>query len=383
MADTPSPSRLQSLDAFRGATIAAMILVNNPGSWSNIYPQLEHARWNGWTMTDWIFPFFLWIVGVAMTLSFQKRKDRGESAGGLMVHVFRRAAIIFGLGLFLSGFPFGLLFDHHFSLATWRIPGVLQRIAVCYLVASMIFLYTGRRAQIWWTVGLLAVYWCALMLIPVPGYGAGHLEPTGNFCWYVDANILAGHTWSGAPAPGFDPEGIPSTLGAIATTLLGILTGHWLRTNRSPEEKTAWMFVAGNFMLLAGAIMDIWLPINKNLWTSSYSVFMAGWALVCFAICYWLIDVKGHTRWSLPLVIYGMNAIAVFVLSGLVGRLLILVKWTGADGTGVTLKGYLYNGLFVPYFSPVNASTMFAIAFIVVMFLVVWGMWKKRWFIKV
>lgn len=360
-----------------------MILVNNPGSWSSIYPQLEHAKWNGWTMTDWIFPFFLWIVGVAMTLSFQKRKDRGETGVALMKHVARRAAIIFGLGLLLSGFPFGLLFGHQFSFSAWRIPGVLQRIAVCYLVASMIFLYTDMRAQIWWTVGLLALYWAALMLIPVPGYGAGILEPTGNICWYVDSNLLAGHTWSGAPAPGFDPEGIPSTLGAIATTLLGILTGHWLRTNRSQEEKTAWMFVAGNFLLLAGAIMDIWLPINKNLWTSSYSIFMAGWALVCFATCYWLIDVKKHAGWSRPFVIYGMNAIAVFVLSGLVGRLLTLIKFAGPEGNQITLKGYIYNSWFVPYFSPVNASTMFAIAFIVAMFIVVWGMWKKRWFIKV
>jgi predicted acyltransferase len=383
MADTSSSPRLQSLDAFRGATIAAMILVNNPGSWSHIYPQLEHAPWNGWTMTDWIFPFFLWIVGVAMTLSFQKRKDRGESSGALMMHVVRRAAIIFCLGLFLSGFPFGLLFDHHFSFATWRIPGVLQRIAVCYLVASMISLYTGVRAQIWWAALLLVLYGCALLLIPVPGYGAGHLEPTGNLCWYVDSNILAGHTWSGAPAPGFDPEGIPSTLGAIATTLLGILTGHWLRTNRSQEEKTSWMFVAGNFLLLAGAIMDIWLPINKNLWTSSYSIFMAGWALVCFAVCYWLIDVKKHARWSQPFVIYGMNAIAVFVLSGLVGRLLVLIKWAGADGVEATLKGHIYDAWFVPYFSPVNASAMFAIGFILFMYLVVWGMWKKQWFIKV
>jgi predicted acyltransferase len=383
MADTSSSSRLQSLDAFRGATIAGMILVNNPGSWSSIYPQLAHARWNGWTFTDWIFPFFLWIVGVAMTLSFQKRTERGEGRGTLMAHVIRRAAIIFGLGLVLSGFPFGFFFDHHFALETWRIPGVLQRIAVCYLAAGAILLFSGIRAQIWWTVGLLTVYWAALVLIPVPGYGAGVLEPMGNLCWYVDSHLLAGHTWGGAPAPGFDPEGILSTLGAIATTLFGILTGHWLRTDRTAEEKTAWMFVVGNFMLLAGAVIDIGLPINKNLWTSSYSIFMAGWALVCFAMFYWLMDVRKHAGWAKPFVVYGMNAIAVFVFSGIVARLLMLIRWATPDGGTESLRGYLYNALFVPYFSPVNASTLFAICFILVMYAFVWALWKKKWFIKV
>ena len=375
--------RLQSLDAFRGATIAAMILVNNPGSWGAIYPQLGHAPWNGWTMTDFIFPFFLWIVGVAMTFSFAKRKEQGVAKGKLMLHVLRRAAIIFGLGLFLAGFPFGLLFGAHFSLDTIRIPGVLQRIAVCYLVGSAIYLYSGVRAQIAWVVGLLASYWLALMLIPVPGYGAGVLAPTGNLAWWIDSHLLAGHTWGGAPAPGFDPEGILSTVPAIGTTLLGALTGAWLRTPHSREEKTAWMFVAGNFFLLAGAIMDIWMPINKNLWTSSYVIFMAGWALTIFAMFYWLMDVKGHVRWALPFVIYGMNAIGVFVLSGIVGRLLGLIKWAGADGAPVSLKGWIYGTLFVPYFSPVNASTLFAICFILVMYAVVWVLWKKKIFIKV
>ena len=303
--------RLVSLDAFRGATIAGMILVNDPGDWGNVYPQLRHAAWHGWTFTDWIFPFFLLIVGVAMTFSFARRVEEGADRMKLMGHVFRRSLIIFALGLFLAGFPFGLLFGHSFSLANLRIPGVLQRIAVCYLASSAIFLTTHVRGQVAWIVGLLAGYWAMIMLIPVPGYGAGFLEPTGNLCWYIDSNLLAGHTWSGAPAPGFDPEGILSTLPAIATTLFGVLTGHWLRSERSKEEKTAWMFVSGNLLLLAGAILDMWLPINKNLWTSSYSVFMAGWALVCLAMFYWLIDVKGYTKWSKPFVIYGMNAITV------------------------------------------------------------------------
>jgi predicted acyltransferase len=376
MVTTQQSSRLLSLDAFRGATIAGMILVNNPGTWNSIYPQLEHAQWNGWTFTDWIFPFFLWIVGVAMTLSFAKRVEQGADKNRLLLHVLRRAAIIFGLGLFLNGFPF-------FNLSTIRIPGVLQRIALCYLIGSVLYLYLSFRAQVIWTVSLLATYWLMMKVIPVPGYGAGILEPLGSLCWYIDANVLKGHTWSGAPAPGFDPEGILSTIPAIGSTMLGVFTGRWLRSQRSSEEKTAWMFVAGNVLLLLGAILDMWFPINKNLWTSSYVVFMAGWALVCLAIFYWLIDVKGYTTWATPFIIYGMNAIAVFVLSGIVGRLITLIKWTATDGSVITLKGYIFNSLFSPLGSPVNASLFYAIAFVGVMFLVVWGMWKKKWFLKV
>jgi predicted acyltransferase len=376
-------SRLLSLDAFRGATIAGMILVNNPGTWADIYPQLRHAAWHGWTFTDFIFPFFLWIVGVAMTLSFARRVEQGADKKHLLLHVLRRAAIIFGLGLFLNGFPFGLFFGHNFSWEQIRIPGVLQRIAVCYLIASTIFMYSGIRGQIAWIVGLLASYWLMITLIPVPGFGAGILEPLGSLPWHVDSNFLAGHTWRGAPVPGFDPEGILSTIPAIATTLLGVLTGHWLRTDRSREEKTAWMFVAGNFFLLLGAILDIWMPINKGLWTGSYVVFMGGWALVCLAMFYWLIDVKGYTKWATPFVIYGMNAITVFVLSGLVAKSMGLIRWTQADGTAISLQRYLYTNLFAPLASPMNASLLWAVCFITVMFCVVWFMWKKKWFLKV
>jgi predicted acyltransferase len=378
-----SSQRLLSLDAFRGATIASMILVNNPGTWSAIYPQLRHAAWNGWTFTDWIFPFFLWIVGVAMTLSFAKRVEAGGSKGKLMGHVVRRAVIIFALGMFLAGYPFGLLFGHHFSWEHIRIPGVLQRIAVCYLFASMIYLYTGLRGQIAWLIGLLAGYWLLVANVPVPGYGAGVYEPMGSLCWWVDSHVLAGHTWRGAPVPGFDPEGIVSTIPAIATTLFGVLTGRWLRTDRSKEEKTAWMFVTGNVLLVLGATLDMWLPINKNLWTSSYSVFMAGFAAVCLAMFYWLIDVKGYKKWATPFVIYGMNAITVFVLAGVVGRTLGLIKVAMPDGSELALQPYIFQTYFLPIASPINASLLYAICFILVMFLVVWIMWWRKWFVKV
>ena len=378
-----SQQRLISLDAFRGATIAGMILVNNPGTWSAIYPQLRHAAWHGWTFTDFIFPFFLWIVGVSMTLSFARRVEEGADKPKLLLHVLRRAAIIFGLGLFLNGFPFGLALGHDFSWAHIRIPGVLQRIAVCYLIASTIFLYTGLRAQIAWIVGLLTSYWLLIALVPVPGYGAGIVEPTGNLAWFIDANVLTGHTWRGAPVPGFDPEGILSTIPAIGTALMGVLTGHLLRSRLTGEEKTAWMFVAGNFLLLAGAILDMWFPINKALWTSSYVIFMAGWANVCLAMFYWLIDVKGYRRWATPFVIYGMNAITVFVLSGLVAKTMGLIRWTAEDGQKYSLWSYIYQTVYVPLGSPMNTSLLFAISFISAMFLVVWFMWKRKWFLKV
>lgn len=374
--------RLVSLDAFRGATIAAMLLVNNPGSWKDVHAPLLHAPWHGWTPTDWIFPFFLWIVGVSLTFSFARRVEEGADRGKLFVHVLRRSAIIFALGMLLATFPLGLL-GATFDPATVRIPGVLQRIAVCYLVASAVFLRTTWRGQAAWAAGLLLGYWALLLLVPVPGYGAGVLEPQGNLAWWIDSHLLAGHTWRGAPAPGFDPEGILSTLPAIATTLLGVLTGHLLRGPETTEKKTIRLLGGGVALLAVGSLWGLVFPINKNLWTSSYTVFMAGWSMVWLGGFYWLIDVKGWRRWATPFVIYGMNAIVLFVLAGLVGRLLTLVKWTGADDKAVTLKGWLYQTLFTPYLSPVNASLAFALSFVAVFFVLGWAMWRKKWFVKI
>jgi predicted acyltransferase len=380
--DSKTSGRLVSLDVFRGATIAGMMLVNNPGSWSHIYPPFEHAKWNGWTFTDLIFPFFLWIVGVAMTFSFSKRVEHGADREQLLLHALKRAAIIFAVGLFLNGFPYGLIFGHHFSWATIRIPGVLQRIAICYFIASVIVLYSNIVWQVRWTAILLVVYWLLVKLVPVPGYGAGVLEPRGSLAWFIDSNILSGHTWSGAPVPGFDPEGILSTLPAIATTLFGILTGHFLRSERTPEEKTVWMFIYANALLFAGLLMDNWLPINKNLWTSSYSVFMAGMALNIFALCYWLIDVKGYKRWAKPFQIYGLNAITMFALAGLIGRLTSVIKVTGPEGTPISFQSFYYNLLFVPVGDPMVASFLHSIAFMLALYLIAYAMYRYNVVIK-
>jgi len=386
MAPSAAPKasgRLLSLDVFRGATIAGMMMVNNPGSWSHVYPPFRHAAWNGWTFTDLIFPFFLWIVGVAMTFSFSKRVEQGADRNKLLMHALQRALAIFAIGLFLNGFPFGLLFGHQFSWAAIRIPGVLQRIAVCYLIASFIVLYSGIVWQIRWTVIFLVVYWILIKVVPVPEFGAGVLEPKGSLAWFIDSTLLSGHTWSGAPAPGFDPEGIFSTLPAIATTLFGVLTGHFIRSDRSREDKTVWMFVFGNLLVFFGLLMDNWLPINKNLWTSSYSVFMAGMALNIFALCYWMIDVKGSTWWTKPFQIYGLNAISMFALAGLIGRLTGIIKFTGDDGNAISLKTWYYGVFFAPIGDPMFASFLHSIAFMLGLYLIAYVMYRYNIVLKV
>ena len=380
------PERLVSLDAFRGFTIAGMILVNNPGSWGNIYPQLAHAAWNGWTFTDFIFPFFLWIVGVSMTFSFAVRKTKGDDNTKLLLGVLRRSAIMFGLGLFLTGFPFGLLWGHHLDLSTIRIPGVLQRIAICYLMSSIIYLNTSMRGVIISIGALFVTYWLFMFYYPVPEIGAGVFEKGKNFAAYIDSMFLSGHMWSATKT--WDPEGLFSTLPAIATSLIGAITGDYLR--QSPQEKTeksVWMFVFGSGFLLSGAILDMWMPINKSLWTVSYTLFMAGWALCIFGIFYFLIVAKGIKKWAYPFIVYGMNAIFVFVLSGVAGRAMGLWKFNVmlSDGTfrDVSIKTIITQNLFEPYFSPLNASLLHAVAWVSVMYLVVWVMYKKKWFVKI
>ena len=364
---TPA-ARLTSLDVFRGATIAAMILVNNPGSGDDAYAPLRHAEWHGWTFTDVIFPFFLWIVGVAMTLSFARRMERGDNRGRLLLHVLRRSAIIFAIGFFLSGFP-------NFAFATIRIPGVLQRIAVCYLIAAAIFLFIGVRGQIAAVLSLLGGYWALMTLYPTPGCGAGALEMGCNFARYVDSLALSGHMWSHTKT--WDPEGIVSTLPAIATTLFGALAGYILRLPRSEAEKTAWLFAGGNALLFTGSVLSLWMPFNKSLWTTPYSVLMAGLAMNAFAVCYWLVDVQGYRRWSRPFAIFGMNAIAAFVLSGILGRLLAILK---VDG--VTLHQIVYDGAFAPFASPKNASLLFALANVGVLYGVAYFLYRRRWFVR-
>ncbi len=254
------PGRLVSLDAFRGITIAGMILVNNPGSWSYVYAPLRHAEWHGWTPTDLIFPFFLFIVGVSMTLSFAKQREKGLSERDLRLKVLKRALLIFALGLFLHAF---------------RIFGVLQRIALAYLFASLITLRSGPTGQIRWAGGLLLFYWVVMKAVPVPGFGVGDLSMEGNLAAWLDRTLFGEHLWRDL----YDPEGLLSTIPAVATVLLGVLTGRLIHSDRDRVDITNRLFVWGWGAILAGLIVSIWFPINKALWTSSYVLFTAGAAM--------------------------------------------------------------------------------------------------------
>ncbi len=363
--------RLTSLDAFRGITIAGMILVNNPGSWQHVYPPLLHASWHGWTPTDLIFPFFLFIVGVAMVFSFSKQLAHSDRRT-IYLKILKRSAKLFALGLFLNLFP-------KFNFADVRIPGVLQRIAVCYAVASVIYLNTNLRQQISITIGILLGYWAVMMLIPVPGYGAGDLSVQGNLAAYIDYTLLKGHMWKET----WDPEGVLSTLPAIATTLTGAITGEWLRSGKDRRDIAGWMFVAGWLLIIAGLFWGIAFPINKSLWTSSYVLFTSGCALQFLGFCYWLIDVKGYRRWAKPAIIYGMNAIAVFVLSGILGRILIYSKISGANGAEVSLKQWIYHNIFEQWLGSLNGSLAYAVTNVLFWLAVMSILYRKKIFIKV
>jgi len=372
--ETQKSTRLLSLDVFRGITIALMILVNNPGSWGSIYSPLKHAEWNGCTPTDLVFPFFLFIVGVAITYSLLKRKERGDSQVKLVLQIFRRAAMLFLLGLILQGFPY-------YDLSTIRIPGVLQRIAVVYFFASLIFLRGSIKTISIVAVALLIFYWLAMTLIPVPGVGYANLEPTTNLAAWIDRNLLYGHLWSATKV--WDPEGIFSTIPAISTALFGILTGYWLRKKMDDTTKVVWMFIFGSVGMLLGYIWDFWFPIGKNLWTSSYVVYTAGLALHFLAFCYWFIDVKGIKWWTKPFVVYGLNAITVFFASGIIGRLLTLIKITNAAGEEVALKTYIFENFFHSWLSTINASLAYALVYVIIWLGLMWILYAKKIFLKV
>ncbi|HET7274512.1 MAG TPA: heparan-alpha-glucosaminide N-acetyltransferase domain-containing protein [Longimicrobiaceae bacterium] len=369
-------ARLVSLDVFRGITIAGMLLVNNPGSWARIYSTLRHAEWNGWTPTDLIFPFFLFIVGVAMTFSFGKMRERGAARGELLAKSAKRALILFVLGLILHSFPWWGV-----DLGTLRIPGVLQRIALAYLLASVIILWTDARGQATAAAAIVLGYWAVMAWVPVPGIGAGVWEPGQDIGAYIDRLVFGTeHLWSQSRT--WDPEGLLSTIPAVASVLLGALTGHWLRSDRTATLKTAGLLAAGVAALILGLAWGAVFPINKSLWTSSYVVFTGGMALLFLAGCYWLVDVKGYRRWSQPFVIFGMNAIAAFFLSGIFARVLGMIQVPAPEGT-VSLKARIYAGLLGTGLPPIDASLAFAVLFVLFWLAVMAIFYRKGIFIKV
>ncbi len=361
--------RLISLDVLRGITIAGMILVNDPGSWEYVYAPLRHAEWNGCTPTDLVFPFFLFMVGIAITIALGKRMESGTNTSGLIKKIVKRSLIIFLIGMLLNGFPY-------YDLSSIRIPGVLQRIAVVYLICSLIFIKTTWVGQLRWAISLLVGYWFLMNYIPVPGIGEPNLEPTTNLGAWLDNLLLNGHLWSASKV--WDPEGILSTLPAIGTGLSGVLVGHLLKTSISETTKVTWLLVIGAICIFLGLFWGLSFPINKPLWTSSYVLYTSGIAMQCLAICYWFIDVLGYKAWTTPWVAFGINALSAYVLSGLVARLLGLIEIGDQS-----LKRWIFENLFLSWLDPYNASLAFAIVFVLCLFVPSWMLHRKGIIIKI
>jgi predicted acyltransferase len=370
---TPQPrGRLLALDAFRGITIAAMILVNSPGAGRHGFSFLQHARWNGWRPADLIFPAFLFIAGVAVPLSFARQIELGVAQRAMRGKILTRTRIIFGIGLLLNALPY-------FDWDILRIPGVLQRIALCYGAAALLSLYLDIRAQAATAVLLLVGYWALLTLVPVPGFGAGVLEPGADLGAYIDRALMGRHLGQGT----WDAEGLLGTLPAIATTLCGVLAGHWLRAAPSARRCLAGLVLAGVAAVALGLIWNRWFPINKDLWTSSYAVFTAGTALLGFAFCYWLIDLRGYRAWATPFVIYGTNPILAYGLSSVVTKLLALIRVPGPTGTTLTLHTYIFHRIFTPLAAPATASLLYALLYTLLWLAVMAALYRRGVFVKI
>jgi predicted acyltransferase len=369
-------NRVVSLDLFRGITITAMILVNNPGNDAPYWP-LKHADWNGWTPADLIFPFFLFIVGVSLDCSFHSRMERGASKSGLLLHSVRRSGIIFAIGLFLNAYPF-------FDPASLRIPGILQRIALASLAAAVLTLWFGRKGRLAAVIGLLFGYWVLLRFVPVPGHGMPgkdipFLDPDGNLAAYLDRKLMLGHLFEGSR----DPVGLLSTVPAVVTTLLGTLAGEWLRSDRDARRKVAWMLALGLVGLAAGKIFGGWFPLNRKLWTSSFVLFTGGAALVCLALCYWATDIRQwRGAWTRPFVVFGTNAIATYIFSELV--------WISGDsfltqsgGQTVTWQASIFQYVFAPLGNPGFSSLLYSIAFMLICLFPIWTLYRKQILLKI
>src|SRR5580704_12388422 len=375
----PLSQRLLCLDVYRGLAVAAMIVVDNPGSDDLAYGPIKHADWNGWTSADFIFPSFLFLVGISMVFSFAARLQRGESRKQILFHAFKRSLILIAIGLFVNASPIiGL------DLHTWRFEGVTQRIALCYFAAAILVLWSNRRGTWLALLAGLFGYWALLRFVPVPGFGRpGHdipfMDPDRNLAAWLDRKLFLGHLYNGTR----DPEGILSTIPAIATTLIGVLTGYWLRSEKSPETKAIRMLCAGILGLVAGEIWNLWFPINKNLWTSSFVLFSGGFALVFLAALYWMLEIrKWRGAWTMPILVLGVNAIAGFVADSFVY----------GPGYSFTVKGP--NGpvmwhdaaqakLMSLGASAANASLIYSLAAVLFCWILLWFLWRKRIFLKV
>jgi predicted acyltransferase len=372
--------RLMSLDVFRGLLVAGMILVDNPGSDQKAYWAIKHAEWNGWTPADFIFPSFVFLVGVSMTFSFPARLARGETRGHILLHAFKRSLILIAIGLFVNAMPiFGL------DLHTWRIEGVTQRIAVCYFAAALLVLWSDRRGIIVALVACLVGYWAILRFIPVPGFGMPvrdipFMDPDRNLVAWLDRLLFPGRLYNGTR----DPEGIISTIPAIGTTLMGVLAGNWLRSQNSAASKAKWLVMCGVGGLVLGQLWNRWFPINKNLWTSSFVLFSGGFALLTLACFYWLLEIKRwRGAWTTPILVLGMNAIGGFIADSLVYGPGYTFQMKGSGGTPVSWHEGI-NDRFVSWVGNAQiASLMYSIGAVLFCWTLLWLLWRKKILLKI
>jgi predicted acyltransferase len=378
-----APTRLLSLDVFRGVTIAGMLLVNNPGSWGAIYPPLEHSVWNGWTPTDVIFPFFLFIVGVTTHLSLNSRRARGATDREIVLQILRRGAIIILLGWLMAGFPYYPLT----RITHIRLGGVLPRIGFCYIAGALLTMKTSLKQQVVIITVLLYGYWFLQTLVPVPGYhtiGALLLDhPEATLSAWLDRTVLGlNHLWVGSKT--WDPEGILSSVPAVGTVMLGVITGRWLTRKDVPiDERLNGMFVAGAIAMVVGMMWNWSFPINKSLWTSSYVMFTGGMASIALAVCVWVIDVK-QLRWGTkPFVIYGMNPIIAFVGSEVMARIIYSLIMVSYNGRVMSLETAIYESIFLGWLSPRNASLAFAMCVVLFWLGILTVLYRRKIFLKV
>ena len=395
----PKRERLLSLDVFRGITIAGMLLVNDPGTWSAIFPPLEHAEWNGWTPTDLIFPFFLFVVGITTHLSRSARRARGDDDSAIVKQILRRGIIIYLLGFAMAMFPFyqwGTI-DAIPNATAWdriifriehvRILGVLPRIAIVYVCAALLTMKTTLKQQIIIIAALLFGYWWAMTLIPVPGentIGALLLNTHDrNLAAYLDRLILGtNHTWIGSVT--FDPEGPMSTIPAIATAMLGVVAGRWIAMSEKPLlERISALFAAGSIGMMLGLMWNWAFPINKNLWTSSYVIFTGGMACVGLATIMWIVDYRNVKWWTKPFVIFGVNPIVAFVGSGVMARLIYTLWHVNYHGKSTAIQDAIYQSVFLPWLPPRVASLAFAISFVLLWYGILTVLYRRNIILKV
>jgi len=390
--------RLLSLDVFRGMTVAGMLLVNNPGTWSAIYPPLAHAPWHGWTPTDLIFPFFLFIVGITTELSLHARRQRGDDERAILQQILRRGALIFLFGFLLSGFPFftwppaleGASFVERVvhRIEHWRVMGVLQRIGLAYIIGGLLTWRTTVRQQIALLAVILLGYWALMTLVPVPDTGvAGRFvldKPDQLLSAWLDRTILGtDHLWVGGKT--WDPEGLLSTLPAAGTMICGTFAGKWIAMQSRPlSDRLAGLFAVGALAMMAGSMWHWVFPINKNIWTSSYVLFTAGIGAVSLATCMWIIDVQQWRRWTQPFVVYGINPMLAFLGSGLMARgIASLWTWDAGDGTRMSAQGFVFKTVFASWLPPREASFAYAVAFVTFWYLVLLVARKRGFVLKV